>query len=95
MSSDAHGATVPAGSGLKQPYHLADPSPWPIIGALGGFLTVFGIILAAHYGNYIVLVLGADRRADDDVLLVARRRAARAARPARTRRSCGLACATA
>ncbi|MDR3537490.1 MAG: cytochrome c oxidase subunit 3 [Acetobacteraceae bacterium] len=58
MSSDAHGATVPAGSGLKQPYHLVDPSPWPILGSLGGFLTVFGIILAAHYGTYIVLAVG-------------------------------------
>src|SRR5580692_11591261 len=69
MSSDAHGATVPAGhlpvssgpisSGIKQPYHLPDPSPWPIIGAVGAFLTLFGIILAAHFGNYIVLILGA------------------------------------
>jgi cytochrome c oxidase subunit 3 len=62
MSSDAHAATGPLdaahGSGLKQPYHLVDPSPWPILGALGGFLTVLGIILAAHYGNYIVLALG-------------------------------------
>ena len=65
MSSDAHGATAPhasnvvAGHGLKQPYHLVEPSHWPIIGAFGGFLTVFGIILAAHYGNYMVLVAGA------------------------------------
>jgi cytochrome c oxidase subunit III len=59
MSSNVHGSTVAVSSGLKQPYHLPDPSPWPIIGAIGGFLTVFGIVLAAHYGNYIVLVLGA------------------------------------
>jgi cytochrome c oxidase subunit 3 len=58
MNSDAHGATVPATSGLKQPYHLVDPSPWPILGALGGFLTVFGIVLAAHYGSYLVLIAG-------------------------------------
>ena len=58
MSSETHGATVPVSSGLKQPYHLVDPSPWPILGALGGFLTVFGIILAAHFGSYIVLALG-------------------------------------
>jgi cytochrome c oxidase subunit 3 len=59
MSSDAHGVPVLASSGLKHPYHLPDPSPWPIIGALGGFMTVFGIILAAHFGNYVILVLGA------------------------------------
>jgi len=58
MESDAHGATVPQGSGLKQPYHLVDPSPWPIVGALGGFLTVLGIIIVAHVGNYIVLAAG-------------------------------------
>lgn len=58
MDSDAHGATVPVSSGLKQPYHLVDPSPWPIIGAIGGLLTVLGIIFAAHYGEYIVLFLG-------------------------------------
>jgi len=58
MSSDAHSATVPLSSGLKHPYHLPDPSPWPILGALGAFLTVFGIILAAHFSNYVVLVLG-------------------------------------
>ncbi len=59
MSSDAHGATVPAGHGLHHPYHLVNPSPWPIVGALGGFCTVLGIILAAHFGNYLVLLLGA------------------------------------
>jgi cytochrome c oxidase subunit III len=43
---------------LPHPYHLPDPSPWPIAGAFGGFLTVFGIVLAAHFGSYIVLALG-------------------------------------
>ena len=51
-------------SGLKQPYHLVDPSPWPIIGAaladIGSWLlTVLGIIFAAHFGSYITLVIGA------------------------------------
>ena len=45
-------------SGLKQPYHLVDPSIWPLLGSLGGGLTVFGIILAAHFGQYLVLALG-------------------------------------
>ncbi len=53
MSIDTHGAsTLPVSSGLKQPYHLLDPSPWPIVGALGGGLTVVGIVFAAHYGSY-------------------------------------------
>ena len=59
MSSEAHGATAPAiTTGIKQPYYLPDPSPWPIVGALGAFLIVFGIILAAHNGKYLVLSLG-------------------------------------
>jgi cytochrome c oxidase subunit III len=59
MSSDTHGAsTLPLASGLKQPYHLVDPSPWPLTGAIGGGMTVLGIIFAAHYGNYLMLVLG-------------------------------------
>jgi cytochrome c oxidase subunit 3 len=58
MSSDAHGAIEPAGSGMKHPYHLPDPSPWPILGAIGGFMIVTGIILAAHLGSYILLTLG-------------------------------------
>ena len=53
--TDSH---VPVSSGLKQPYHLVNPSPWPIVGALGAFMTVFGIIVVAHYGNYILLALG-------------------------------------
>ena len=80
---------------MKHPYHLPDPSPWPIIGALGGFMTVFGIILAAHYGNYVVLVLGALTVLTTmffwwrDVM----RECAHARRA--QRRSCGWACATA
>jgi cytochrome c oxidase subunit 3 len=62
MDTDAHSViTHPAASrssGLKQPYHLVDPSPWPIAGALGGGVMLFGIVMAAHYGNYIALVLG-------------------------------------
>lgn len=45
-------------SGMKQPYHLVDPSPWPLLGALGGGLTLFGIIMVAHYGTYLWLGLG-------------------------------------
>jgi len=58
MSSDTHGATLPASSGLKQPYHLVDPSPWPLTGAIGGGLTVLGIIRAAHFGSYTFLYIG-------------------------------------
>ena len=59
MTADAHGAsTLPISSGLKQPYHLVNPSPWPLVGAFGGALTLFGIVMVAHYGNYLYLGLG-------------------------------------
>ena len=59
MSSDAHGANMPISSGLKQPYHLVDPSPWPLVAAMGGGMIVTGIIFAAHYHNFLLLILGA------------------------------------
>jgi cytochrome c oxidase subunit 3 len=49
---------APVSSGLKQPYHLVNPSPWPILGAFSAFLTVAGIITVAHQGGYLVLALG-------------------------------------
>jgi cytochrome c oxidase subunit III len=55
---DTHTSAPGISSGLKQPYHLVDPSPWPLAGALGGGVTVVGIIFAAHFGNYALLVLG-------------------------------------
>jgi cytochrome c oxidase subunit 3 len=45
-------------SGLKQPYHLVDPSIWPMVGALSAGLTVFGVVQAAHFGTYTFLTLG-------------------------------------
>jgi cytochrome c oxidase subunit III len=45
-------------SPYKHPYHLVDPSPWPLLGAFAGGLLVFGIILLAHNGTQWVLGLG-------------------------------------
>jgi cytochrome c oxidase subunit 3 len=58
MSTDAHAAILPVSSGLKQPYHLVNPSPWPILGAIAGGAVVLGIIFVAHYGSWVLLVLG-------------------------------------
>ncbi len=70
MNSDAPGATATTlaaanataltapdrnSSGMKQPYHLVDPSPWPVLAAFGAGAIVLGIIFAAHFGNYTVL----------------------------------------
>jgi cytochrome c oxidase subunit 3 len=45
-------------SPYKHPYHLVDPSPWPIAGAFAGGAWVLGIILYAHHGSYWMLALG-------------------------------------
>jgi len=58
-SIDTHAAAAPVSSGLQQPYHLVDPSPWPIMGASGGFLIVLGIVFGAHFGNWLLLLVGA------------------------------------
>jgi cytochrome c oxidase subunit 3 len=59
MDSQAHDGALPAtSSGLKQPYHLVDPSPWPILGAAGGGMLLTGIVFAAHYHNYLLLIAG-------------------------------------
>ncbi|GAC1485621.1 MAG: cytochrome c oxidase subunit 3 [Acetobacteraceae bacterium] len=55
---DDHALHAMDSSGLKQPYHLVDPSPWPLAGALGAGLTLFGIVEAAHGISRVPLILG-------------------------------------
>ncbi|HZF74312.1 MAG TPA: cytochrome c oxidase subunit 3 [Acetobacteraceae bacterium] len=46
-------------SQYKHPYHLVDPSPWPLVAAFSAGALVLGIILKAHYGTWWMLGLGA------------------------------------
>ncbi len=32
----------------KHPYHLVNPSPWPVVGSLSAFLLTFGLVLFMH-----------------------------------------------
>jgi len=50
-----HGDAAPH---YKHPYHLVDPSPWPLTGAFGGGALVLGIILWAHSSITWVFWLG-------------------------------------
>lgn len=33
------------------PYHLVDPSPWPLIGACGALFTTVGGVMYFHYSQ--------------------------------------------
>lgn len=45
-------------SPYKHPYHLVDPSPWPLVGAFAGAALVMGIIMIAHYGSWWLSIVG-------------------------------------
>ncbi|MCB4822399.1 cytochrome c oxidase subunit 3 [Roseicella aerolata] len=42
----------------KHPYHLVDPSPWPLVSSFAAGALVLGIILVAHYGSWWMLYIG-------------------------------------
>ncbi len=42
----------------KHPYHLVDPSPWPIVGALAAGLMATGGVLYMHDHGAVLLVIG-------------------------------------
>jgi cytochrome c oxidase subunit 3 len=55
--ADSHGTRVEP-SGVKHPYHLVDPSPWPIVGATAAGLLAFGAVEAMHNRTYILFTIG-------------------------------------
>nr|ASM41827.1 cytochrome c oxidase subunit III [Olenecamptus subobliteratus] len=42
----------------NHPFHLVDVSPWPLLGALGAFTTMVGLIKWFHLFNHDLLLLG-------------------------------------
>jgi cytochrome c oxidase subunit 3 len=44
--------------GHKHPYHLVDPSPWPLLGAFSGGLLAVGAVLYMHGSGWLLLALG-------------------------------------
>ena len=36
----------------KHPFHIVDPSPWPLITSLGAFFMTFGLVMYMHYYKY-------------------------------------------
>src|SRR3954463_6951015 len=51
--ADSHGHGPP-----KHPYHLVDPSPWPIVSSVAAGMLAFGGILYMHGGHVWLLVIG-------------------------------------
>jgi len=51
--ADAHGHDAP-----KHPYHLVDPSPWPIIGSIAAGALAAGAVLFMHGHGWELMALG-------------------------------------
>ncbi|WP_424810727.1 cytochrome c oxidase subunit 3 [Roseococcus sp. YIM B11640] len=51
-------STVEGHAPYKHPYHLVDPSPWPLLSAFSAGIMLFGIVLFAHDNIHWVFGLG-------------------------------------
>jgi cytochrome c oxidase subunit 3 len=58
MAGKSHSATDQIKGTVPHPYHLVEPSIWPVCGAASALVTFAGIIFAAHFHNYLLLGLG-------------------------------------
>jgi cytochrome c oxidase subunit III len=48
-----------ASSTQKHPYHIVDPSPWPIVASISAVLMAVGAILMMHDKNSVIIWFGA------------------------------------
>jgi cytochrome c oxidase subunit 3 len=51
-------APVTGHGGHKHPYHLVDPSPWPLVGALAAGILASGAVVFMHGGGWPIMALG-------------------------------------
>lgn len=58
MSGDLHTAEDQVVGHVPHPYHMVEPSLWPLFGAISAILIATGIIFVAHYQNYWFLIAG-------------------------------------
>ena len=40
------------------PYHIVDPSPWPLTGAVGALLITSGLAIWFHFHSTLLITLG-------------------------------------
>ena len=45
-------------SDQKHPYHLVDPSPWPLITSISVLVMAWGAISVMHYEKYLIFYIG-------------------------------------
>jgi cytochrome c oxidase subunit 3 len=55
MSSETQIATH---GGPKHTYHLVDPSPWPLVGAVCAGMLTFGAVIFMHGGGWVLMAAG-------------------------------------
>ncbi|MEM8915056.1 MAG: cytochrome c oxidase subunit 3 [Pseudomonadota bacterium] len=48
----------PTGETVPHPYHLVNPSAWPILGSFAGGLLALGAVFYMHYGTLWMMLLG-------------------------------------
>lgn len=46
------------GHSADHPYHLVNPSPWPIVGAVAAFMMAYGAVQYFHGGTHWIMVAG-------------------------------------
>ena len=58
MVAPADSSTAVQGAEHKHPWHLVDPSPWPIVGAVSAGVLTSGTVVYMHGGGGWILALG-------------------------------------
>jgi cytochrome c oxidase subunit III len=58
--ASAHGHVASHGHAApKHPYHLVDPSPWPLVGSIAAGVMASGAVLFMHGHGFVALIIGA------------------------------------
>jgi cytochrome c oxidase subunit 3 len=58
MAAPADASSAVHGGEQKHPWHLVDPSPWPLVGALSAGVLTAGTVMYLHGGTHWVMVAG-------------------------------------
>jgi cytochrome c oxidase subunit III len=56
--SGAHQGPETKVAGQPHPYHMVNPSPWPIMGSISALVTALGAVHFFHGGTPIIMIIG-------------------------------------